>query len=954
MKYRIKAVVLAVGVFLLMGMTPKDVVKKSVDTSAKKKALDLPSHAKPLYAPSVKKPKVKGTKQGWIPIMQEDFESGVMPAGWIVIDGNGDGTTWTVGVSDDGYNPPDYGTAYLYFSDDDAGSGVSSFDTVKTISYPVTGYADLRFIYGYDFEAFGTEPQYGEIWARFFSSGAWGSWNMLVQYSADTGPLYDTLYMGSFLPADSVQLMFVYWDQNAWGWGFYLDNFLLEGFKLPKVLFVDDDEGASYDTFFVSSLNFLGVTIDSIYTVTPGQPGPDYFTIMANFDIVIWNTGDDYLNTLLSSDTTDLGRYLNSGGKLWLSSQDVLYDLGTAVSWMHLSGYSEDVGCQQATGVGSVMNGFSFPTNGSAIWDYSDVIIPDPPAWSEVINENGDTNAIAIDTSAGVPYYLFFNTFPFENIVDEYNRHEFARRVLKFFGYPVPSRDVGVIAVLSPSGFSQLYDTVSVIAIFTNFGSLFSETFTAHVEVQDPFSNVVFTKDSIITVPVGATDTVDFGKILLDTLGTYTVLAYSISAFDEDATNDTLSATARVTSWGSWAQYTNPGIDTDRLTHAIVYDSDNDKIYMIGGTPDGTAGSNVSYIYRYDPLTDTWETNLSPMPTPRGWIQGAYWNGFIYVAGGYSNSQTALDVLEAYDIANDQWVTLSPLPAARLAHGTIAWNGSIYVLGGEDASFNPTNTVYRYDISTDSWTTATSLPDAFMMGGVTQRKDTIFIVGGWNGTAAWSDLWMGVIDSTNPDNITWTNLGPLPYPNMNNAAVALPGTIVMIGGFVDAATDTNAVWEYNIASGTWTEMPYYVVSIVRNHFAIGRQARGGTGDRIYVVAGDANGDWDPPNNYYYYIERPAAVSVSEKDSRNLKPMFAVKQNIVKGNIAIHFALTEKTNVDISLYNVLGQKVVTIVKGIKDRGEYTVNYRGRKLRPGVYFIKMKAGKEFPVQRVIMVK
>jgi len=956
MKYKIKAAILSAVLILLMGMTPRDLVKENRrDPSPNKKALDIPSHGKPIYAPSVKKPKVGALKQRWITVMQENFESGVMPAGWTVIDGNGDGYTWTVGVSDDPYYPPDYGTAYLYFSDDDAGSGAPpSRDTVKTVSYPVRGYSDLRFIYAYDFQEFGTVApyEYGEIWARSFSSGAWGPWQILVQYNADIGPNYDTLYLGSFLPADSVQLMFVYWDEGDWGWGFYLDNFLLEGFLPPHVMFVDDDEGMNFDTFFVNSLSFLGVNIDSIYVVAPSGNGPDSAT-MSGFDIVIWNTGDDWLNTLTSTDTLEIKKYLNAGGRLWLSSQDVLYDIGK-VSWMHIDAFASDVGCSTATGVGPVMGGFNFATSGGAITDFSDLIVPDSLAWSEVVNQNGDTNTVAIDPSRGVPYYLFFNTFPFENINDEYNRHEFARRVLRFLGYPMPSRDVGIIAIQSPFGFYQINDTASVIGVFANLGSLFPETFTAHMEVLDPSSNVIFAKDSVITLNPYSVEMIDFGQVTFDTTGVYSVFGYVVSNFDENAGNNTLYGTANVIPWSSWTEYQKPGVNPHRLTHATVYDFDNDKIYMIGGTPDGTSGSNVSFNYRYDPLNDTWETNLAPMPTPRGWIQGAYWDGFIYVAGGYSNSGTALNVFEAYDIENNQWITLTPLPSARVAHGTVAWNGSVYVIGGVDASFNATNTVFRYDINSGSWSPATSLPDFFYMGGVTHRKDTIFIVGGYNGSGCWSSLWMGVIDPTNPNSITWTNLGPLPYPNMNNAAAALPGSIVMVGGFIDALYVTNAVWEYNISSGTWMEMPSYVVPIVRNHFAIGRQARGGTGDRIYVVAGDADGDWDIPNDNYYYIERAAAISVSEKGGKDLKPIFTVKQNIVKGNIAIHFALTEKTNVDISLYNVLGQKVATIVKGVKEKGEYTVNYRGRDLRPGVYFVKMKGVKEFPVQRVIIVK
>ncbi len=173
----------------------------------------------------------KTASKDWITIMQEDFETGTLPDGWVTVDGNGDGLTWLVGVCSDPFYPPDYGTAYLYFSDDSAGIGISSNDTVITMSYPVAGYSDLRFSYSYAFDIYGDEPQHGVVLARFFAGGAWGDWEVLRDYTEDGLEGWDTLQLGGYLPADSVKIAFVYWDDNAWGWGFYVDNFLLEGME---------------------------------------------------------------------------------------------------------------------------------------------------------------------------------------------------------------------------------------------------------------------------------------------------------------------------------------------------------------------------------------------------------------------------------------------------------------------------------------------------------------------------------------------------------------------------------------------------------------------------------------------------------------------------------------------------------------------------------------------------
>jgi len=62
-----------------------------------------------------------GARDGRAILLSEDFEAGI-PGDWTVVNGNGDFYTWTTGTTADlwGYDPPGYGSAYAYYSDDDA------------------------------------------------------------------------------------------------------------------------------------------------------------------------------------------------------------------------------------------------------------------------------------------------------------------------------------------------------------------------------------------------------------------------------------------------------------------------------------------------------------------------------------------------------------------------------------------------------------------------------------------------------------------------------------------------------------------------------------------------------------------------------------------------------------------------------------------------------------------
>lgn len=157
----------------------------------------------------------------------EDFESG-MPADWQVIDGNNDGHTWTVGTTDDLWlPPPNYGTVYAYYSDDDAGE-LAPPGTEYLISPAVecTGLTDLVLSYGWAFTIF--DPPIGASYVRFHNGSTWGIWNQLATYYVD-GNGIDTFDLTTYLPADSVQVQFTYEDSTGgWGWAFGIDNVLLE------------------------------------------------------------------------------------------------------------------------------------------------------------------------------------------------------------------------------------------------------------------------------------------------------------------------------------------------------------------------------------------------------------------------------------------------------------------------------------------------------------------------------------------------------------------------------------------------------------------------------------------------------------------------------------------------------------------------------------------------------
>ena len=56
-----------------------------------------------------------------------------------------------------------------------------------------------------------------------------------------------------------------------------------------------------------------------------------------------------------------------------------------------------------------------------------------------------------------------------------------------------------------------------------------------------------------------------------------------------------------------------------------------------------------------------------------------------------------------YDPVADSWTSLAPSPDYYFAAPAVYFNGKIYIFGGYDETFQPTNTTRIYDIGTNTW-----------------------------------------------------------------------------------------------------------------------------------------------------------------------------------------------------------------------------------------------------------
>jgi len=107
--------------------------------------------------------------------------------------------------------------------------------------------------------------------------------------------------------------------KSAYGYSDSLD-FVIP-INLPDILFVDDDAGKKYEQYIGSVLDKNYIPYRYWDVNIAGMPD------LSDAQIVIWATGDDRDSTLTSKEQQLLSHFLDNGGCLLLSGQNIGYDL---------------------------------------------------------------------------------------------------------------------------------------------------------------------------------------------------------------------------------------------------------------------------------------------------------------------------------------------------------------------------------------------------------------------------------------------------------------------------------------------------------------------------------------------------------------------------------------------------------------------------------------------------
>ena len=278
---------------------------------------------------------------------------------------------------------------------------------------------------------------------------------------------------------------------------------------------------------------------------------------------------------------------------------------------------------------------------------------------------------------------------------------------------------------------------------------------------------------------------------------------------------------------------------TDMPTARYTYTAEvNDKIYVIGGSPDDA--NVLSTVEEYNPATNEWVKKAS-MPKPRALFGIGVANGKIYVIGGNRilMGKEPLSTVEEYDPVADIWTTKADMSTPRLRLCAAGVNGKIYAIAGDNlgiANGGPVAFVEEYNPVLDKWTKKADIPTPRNRFSTCVLNGKIYAIGG---SPPGADIALSSIEEYDPVTDTWTKKRDMPTPRVLACSAAVNGKIYVMGGanIVNGQIVVlSSVEKYDPIKDEWTkekDMPIeagvqYASVVDGKIYAIGGMTRGWT------------------------------------------------------------------------------------------------------------------------------
>jgi N-acetylneuraminic acid mutarotase len=364
------------------------------------------------------------------------------------------------------------------------------------------------------------------------------------------------------------------------------------------------------------------------------------------------------------------------------------------------------------------------------------------------------------------------------------------------------------------------------------------------------------------------------------------------------------------------------------------------KIYVIGGKNLNVFHSRVDV---YDPETDDWDTTSVPdLVTARSNAACVVYDGRIYIIGG-RNGKGSLRNVEFYDPDSNAWYEADAIKGPRDGALAEVMHDTMYVIGGVSNDGGYVEKIEYYDKSDDFWKNAGVNISPSRAGGLSaMRGDTLWLFGGYY----FSPL-SGSLKFTSDK--TWITGPDLSVARGEGAAVIEGDSILLIGG-ESAEGAVPLVEIYNIRTGL-IEAGIDLPEARAGHATVSYAGR------VYVFGGHGGNQANIYNSVLCFDPTTTGIKAGIKpDSYQLLEAYP---NPFNNSTRIKFVVSGMSEIRLSIVDIGGRKVSTLINGTYQPGTYYCSWNGTSdfqntVATGIYFLIMQTDRRMLTRKLIYLR
>jgi hypothetical protein len=397
----------------------------------------------------------------------------------------------------------------------------------------------------------------------------------------------------------------------------------------------------------------------------------------------------------------------------------------------------------------------------------------------------------------------------------------------------------------------------------------------------------------------------------------------------------------------TWTQATANAGWSARYCHASVVFNNN--MWVMGGCNDNDSNFYNDVWYSSNGVNWTRATANAGW-SARGVPSSVIFDNKMWVMGGMGGFDSTHHIPS--DLRDDIWYSSNGVNwtqatadaewSARAGHTSVVFDNKMWVMGGLDSS-NCKNDVW-YSTNGVNWTQATTNAgwSARFVHTSVVFNNKMWVMGGFDLNNCKNDVWY----SSNGVNWTQATANAQWPARFGHTSVVFDNKMWVMGG-EDNTSNRNDVW-YSTDGVNWTQatanagwsVRFVHTSVVFNNKMWVMGGGGGRGNDVWYSTGLG-------------IEDNRQTLTTNRFSLNAEP------NPFKTHVAIRYSLTATTKVTLSIYDISGKIVKTLVNENKKPGDYIVSWDGkdknkRTVAKGVYFYTLNTKERREQKKLLMLK